>query len=60
MGHMIVARIAEDLLQKESPASLQAANSLLTKFTKNKDEGKHAFVECATYGDDMKAKGGSY
>ena len=59
-GHLIVSRIGFDLLQKNAPNALSAAQELLGSFTLNQNEGDHSFVECATYGDDMKGKGGSY
>lgn len=59
-GHLLVARIAFDLLENEAPEKLQLAQALLDKYSKNSDEGKHSFVECATYADDIKGKGGAF
>lgn len=60
IGHLIVSRIAYDLLQRENPRALAAAEALLGKYKSNKDEGNHSFVECATYADDVKAHGGGF
>ena len=59
-GHLIVSRIAHDLLASQNPRSLAAAESLLSVYKTNKSEGSHAFVECATYADDVKAHGGAF
>ena len=64
-GHLLVARIAHDILEKESPQTItdvEAALAVLKKsdpkFTAHED--KHPMVECATFADDIKAKGGAY
>jgi len=64
-GHLLTARVAFDVLQKEGQdtidnvlnglAVLEASDPNNTKL-----EGKHPFVECVTYADEMKSKGGSY
>jgi hypothetical protein len=59
-GHLLTARVAFDLLEKESPSALKAAEDVLSLYKKNTNEGQHAFVECSTYADDVKGKGGSY
>jgi len=64
-GHLLVARIANDILLEESPTTLNKAESVLAILEKSdpsltKDEGKHPFVECTTFADDIKGKGGSY
>ena len=64
-GHLVVARIAYDILQKESPVTIESVEKLL-KVGQVVDpgwtskEGKHPFVECVTYADDIKRKGGAY
>ena len=59
-GHLLVARMGYDLLAKENPAALEKANELLSVYTKNSNEKSYPFVECATYGDDIKGKGGAF
>mmetsp|Transcript_8717 Transcript_8717/g.14790 ORF Transcript_8717/g.14790 Transcript_8717/m.14790 type:complete len:140 (+) Transcript_8717:40-459(+) len=64
-GHLLVARIGYDLLQNESPDTLDNVNSILSVL-KHSDpswtvkENDYPFVECTTFGDDIKYKGGSY
>ena len=60
-----VARVAYNQLLKESPSALQAANDLLKVYSDadpsmTKLEGDYPFVECATFADEIKAKGGSF
>jgi hypothetical protein len=64
-GHLLVARIANNLLEKQSPSTLSNVESLLKVLelsdpTYTKDEGNHPFVECTTFADDIKNKGGAY
>jgi hypothetical protein len=64
-GHLLVARIANDLLMNQSPSQLIATESLLGVLKRNdpsstQKEGDHPFVECTTFADDIKGKGGSY
>jgi len=64
-GHLIVARIANELLLKESPTTLSKAESVLAILENSdpsytKAEGEHPFVECTTFADDIKFKGGAY
>lgn len=61
-GHLMVANIAENLLEDKAPDSLKAANKMLTYLTKHNStftthEKDHAFVETATFADDMKYHG---
>ena len=64
-GHLLVARIAQDILEKESPATLDQVLSILAPL-KTQDPGYtkwenlHPFVECATMADGIKSMGGSY
>jgi len=64
-GHLLAARIAYDILEKESPDTLSKVESMLTPLQLcyeeiTKKEGNYAFVECATFADDIKAEGGEY
>jgi len=62
-GHLLVARIAYDLLSKESPDQLAKAEKILGNLNNSvtsKKEKYHRFVECATYADDFKYHGGFY
>jgi len=59
-GHLLVAKIAQDLLETQNPGAFKAALDQLSLYTQNKDEGDHPFVECATYADDIKGKGGHF
>lgn len=61
-GHLMVANIAQNLLEDQAPDSLKAAQKMLTYLTKYNStftvhEGDHAFVETATFADDMKYHG---
>jgi hypothetical protein len=66
-GHLFVAKIAYDKLSftKEGQAALSAANDLLRVYSQSHPdmtslEGSYPFVECSTFGDEIKAKGGSW
>lgn len=61
-GHLFVANIAQNLLEEKSPDSISAAKKMLTYFAKHTPEdctheGDHAFVETATFADDLKYHG---
>jgi hypothetical protein len=62
-GHLIAARIAYDILEAETPAALEGANSLLDILKQDGDikalrnEDKYPFVECAPFSDVIKAQG---
>jgi hypothetical protein len=64
-GHLITARVAYDLLQQSSPETIKDVEAIL-KVLKLSDPGwtvnekDHPFVECVTFGDFIKYKGGSY
>jgi hypothetical protein len=61
--HLLTARIAYDILSKENPSALQAAEDLLDKFSdysSAKHEDKYKFVECVTWPDDIKRIGGGW
>merc|ERR1712176_1562778 len=64
-GHVITARMAYDILQVENPKVINDVNTMLEylkisdpKWTES--ENKYPFVECATFADEIKHKGGSY
>lgn len=64
-GHLLVARVAYDVLEENSPETLEKVENLLSILTKTnstwtKDEDKHHFVECATFADDIKGLGGRF
>jgi len=64
-GHLLVARIAQDILEKTSPESLDKVLDLLKPLKSNdagytKGEDKHPIVECATMADNIKYRGGGY
>ena len=61
-GSLLVAGIAERLLVDNAPASLAAANSMLGALTAENSaltwkEDLHAFVECATFVNDVTGQG---
>ena len=65
VGHLLVSRIAYDILQETSPETLSRVENLLsvltaTNSTWTKDENKHPMVECATFADDIKGMGGRF
>ena len=64
-GHLLVARIAHDILEQKSPQTLQNVNDILAILKKSdpswtSKEGDHPMVECTTFADDIKYKGGGY
>jgi hypothetical protein len=64
-GHMLVASIAEKLMQQNDPSSYKKATAMLQTLTKSapdlvKDEGEHSFVECSILADGIKSHGGSF
>jgi hypothetical protein len=64
-GHLLVARIANDILEKESPQTIEDVEAALAVLKKSDpklitSEDKHPMVECATFADELKAKGGRY
>jgi hypothetical protein len=59
-GHMLVARIAQDILQEESPETLKKAETILRSSdfqTYLHLEDEYPFVECATFADEIKGSG---
>ena len=64
-GHLLVANIAQDLLQKNDVTTLNKALAMLKTLrdydpTLTSHELNHPFVECATFADDIKYNGGAW
>jgi hypothetical protein len=66
-GHLFVSRIAYDKLgfTKEGQAALARTNDLLNVYSEShpdmtEHERNYPFVECSTFGDEIKAKGGTW
>lgn len=66
-GHFFVARVAQDQLSftQAGQAALEQAKQLLSIYANAHpemvtSEGAYPFVECATFADEIKAKGGSW
>tara|TARA_B110000285_G_C14899299_1_gene502431 strand:+ start:110 stop:376 length:267 start_codon:yes stop_codon:yes gene_type:complete len=64
-GHLLVGRIAQDILADSNPDVLAKVLDVLSVLKKNDPsyttfEGKHPMTECATFADKIKYKGGSW
>lgn len=64
-GHLLVARIAQDILAKESPETIKEVENILSvlkqsKPTQTAKENNHPLVECTTFADDIKYAGGGF
>lgn len=64
-GHLLVARIAQDILAAQNPTVLAQVEDILGVLAKSDPsytqyEKDHRFVECATFADKIKYRGGSY
>lgn len=62
-GHILIARIAHDILQMENPQALQKAQevlSILKDEPTTDSERDYRFVEAAPYADIIRMRGGSY
>lgn len=64
-GHMIVANVAQNVLQASDVNSWNAANTLLSYLkaydpTLTSHEDQHPFIECSTFADDIKYNGGAW
>lgn len=62
-SHIMVARLAYDILQKENPKALAGAEKILSAMageTITNSEDKYPFVECASFADQVKYKGGGW
>jgi hypothetical protein len=63
LSETLVARIAQDILEKENPQALQKAVTLLGKYSDSftqEHEKNYPFVECVTLPDDNKRAGGGW
>ena len=47
-------------MKKDSPDTLQKAETILKDYTGNSNEDKYPFVECATFADYLKDNGGAF
>lgn len=62
-GHLLVARIAYDILERENPAALEGANEDLAILKGHStilalgSESDYPFVECAVFADTIKGQG---
>ena len=65
-GHLLTARIAYDVLEKESPETIEAVNQILMPLRSSdpswttSESAEHGVVECATWADEIKSKGGNW
>ena len=64
-GHLLTSRVAYELLSKDSPDTISQVENILSVLKKSdpswtKSEEKRPFVECSTFADDIKHKGGAY
>jgi RNAse (barnase) inhibitor barstar len=65
-GHLLTARIAFDVLNEESPSTVNAVNKILAPLREvdpswtTSETPEHGFVECATWADEIKSKGGNW
>jgi len=64
-GHLLISRIANDILKEKSPETINKVENVLSVLHKinpniTHKEGMHPLVECATFADDIKYKGGEY
>jgi len=64
-GHLLTARVAYDLLDEDSPDTIEKVEKILDVLKKTGPdwvgkEGDHPMVECATFADDIKGKGGRF
>lgn len=64
-GHLIVARMAEQLLSEKSPEAFAKALEELSQLKLSHpdiitNENEHSFTECATYADDIKLTYGAF
>jgi len=61
--HLLIARMAYDILKKDDPTTLAKAEALLRKYSDKltkEHENMYPFVECVTLPDDNKRVGGGY
>ena len=61
--HLLIARMAYDILKKDNPVVLNKAEDLLKIYSDNltqSHEKDYPFVECVTLADDNKRRGGGW
>lgn len=61
--HLMIGRVAHDILMKQDPSVVTKVESLLSKFSDTETqlhEKDHSFVECVTWADDIKYRGGGW
>jgi len=61
--HLLIARMAYDILEKEDPSILKKSEDLLRVYSDSlteMHEDKYPFVECVTLPDDNKRRGGGW
>jgi len=61
-GHLLVSRSAQSILEANKSDALTQALEVLSYLKASeadltKDEGDHAFTECATFADNIKGQG---
>ena len=62
-GHLLIAKMAYDILKKDNPIALNKAEALLSKYSDDltkEHEKDYPFVECVTLADDNKRRGGGW
>ena len=64
-GHLLTSRVAYEILSADSPDTITQVEDILSILKKSdpswtKSEQDHPMVECVTFADDIKSKGGSY
>jgi hypothetical protein len=63
---LLTARIAFDVLQVESPETIEEVNKILAPLRDSdpawttSESVERGFVECATWADEIKGKGGTW
>ena len=61
--HLLIARMAYDMLESHNPSALEKAQALLgeySDFLTQEHEQDYPFVECVTWGDDSKRSNGGW
>jgi len=64
-GHLLTSRVAFEILQKDSPDTVTQVENILKVLKVSdpswtKSEDTHPMIECVTFADDIKHKGGAY
>jgi hypothetical protein len=64
-GHLLTSRVAFEVLSESSPDTITQFETILAVLKKSDpswtpSEDKHPMVECVTFADDIKHKGGAY